>query len=335
MRFQSAFSFASLSAVLFCETVIAVPAPIPAPAAAKNVKITYTTIPVTSVYVSQVTTTVPVTINTSIKTKGKYTFPPDVVITVKSAPTKLKTTTYGTTIYPTTITSIYYTKIPVTPAPAPTTSAKGAAKTTSTTAAVAASCTGVQGSASEAYFNVQIGDYYANIPDAASCSQKCALFDDCYAFEFLPLANVDPNYPQNCWLYIKPFEGYVTEGTTGFFFYDQSCFAPVKGVTQHTYPSTNVCGNLWGVSTQYGRTGVGASFAGSIDQCAQYCLSQSNCAVYMYSEIEFQDGNNCHTYSGALGDVSAVAGQPVATVEDMRSHNVYRIAFERACALAA
>ncbi|EPS45910.1 hypothetical protein H072_106 [Dactylellina haptotyla CBS 200.50] len=325
MKAPSALLLASLSSLLF-EVVSA------APAAAKKPKTTYTTIPVTTVFVKQVTSTVPVTINTSIQSKGKYTFTPNVVITVKIAPTKLRTTTFGTTVYDSTITSVYYTQVPVTPPP--TTTSK---PSTTTTGSSPASCTGVEGTASDAYFNLQIGDYYSNIPDAKSCSDKCALFDDCYAFEYLPLADVDPQYPQNCWLYAKSFTSYVTNDSTGFFFYDQSCFAPVKGQSTHFYPKDKVCGNLWGSSTQYGRTTTGAIFAGSIDTCAMYCLSQANCKVYMYSEIEFQDGQNCHTYSGALADyydVSGAVGKPVATVEDMRAQGVYRIGFERECATA-
>ncbi|KAF3923155.1 hypothetical protein ABW20_dc0108337 [Dactylellina cionopaga] len=345
MKAPSALLLASLSALLF-ETVTA------APAAAKKPKTTYTTIPVTTTCVEQITTTVPVTINTSITKKGTYTFNPNVVITVKAVPTKIKTTTFGTTVKDVTITSVYYTTVPVT-TPATTTSTTKAtttsttkATTTSTTKATttttkatstsasSASCTGVEGTGTDDYFNWQIGDYYASVPDAKACSDKCALFDDCYAFEYLPLANVDPTYPQNCWLYAKGFTDNITRESTGLFFYDQSCFASVKGVTPHSYPTDKVCGVVGGSSTQFSRTMLGAQFSGSIDACARYCLSEATCQVYMYSEIEFQDGQNCHIYSGDLGDVSS-AGQPVATVHDMRAKNVYRIIFQRECALAA
>ncbi|KAK6498860.1 hypothetical protein TWF481_011433 [Arthrobotrys musiformis] len=318
MKTQNSILLASL-ATLFFETASAIPAAVKA-------KTTYTTVPVTTTYVDKVTTTVPVTINTSIKSKGTYTFTPNVVLTVKSVPTKIKTTTYGTTVSAVTVTSVYYTKVPVTVAATTT-------KKTATSAA-AATCTGVEGSASDAYFNLQIGDYYQNIADAKSCSDKCALFDDCYAFEYLPLANVDPSWPQNCWLYTKPFSNYVTKDSTGMYFYDQSCFATVKGVTTPSYPKNKVCGALGGVSAQNGRTKVGDTFAGSIGACAKYCLGISSCQLYMYSEIEFQDGNNCHVYSSDWVAGSSSAGGSVATVEDMRSQGVYRIVFEKDCASA-
>ncbi|KAK6523668.1 hypothetical protein TWF281_001643 [Arthrobotrys megalospora] len=317
MKTQNSILLAAL-ATLFFEISFALPA-------AAKAKTTYTTIPITTTYVNQVTTTVPVIINTSIKSKGTYTFTPNVVLTIKTVPTKIKTTIYGTTVNTVTITSVYYTKVP---ASAATAIAK------KTTSAAASTCTGVEGTASDAYFNLQIGDWYQNIPDAQTCSDKCALFNDCYAFEYLPVANVDPMYPQNCWLYAKPFNSYVTKGTTGMFFYDQPCFASVKGATTPKYPSDKVCGVPGGVSTQNGRTKVGDIFAGSIDSCAKYCLSLNNCQLYMYSEIEFQDGQNCHAYSSDWMAGSPLAGQPVATVEDMRNANIYRIVFERACALA-
>ncbi|KAK6339664.1 hypothetical protein TWF718_009060 [Orbilia javanica] len=316
MKTQNTALLASLAA-LFFEGTSALPA-------AAKAKTTYTTVPVTTTYVNQVTTTVPVTINTSIKSKGTYTFTPNVVLTVKAAPTKIKTTTYGTTVSAVTVTSVYYTKVPV----------ASATTTKKATSTAAPTCTGVEGTASDAYFNLQIGDWYQNIADAKSCSDKCALFDDCYAFEYLPLANVDPMYPQNCWLYNKPFTSYVTKESTGMFFYDQSCFATVKGVTTLSYPKNKVCGALGGVSTQNGRTKVGDVFAGSIGACAKYCLGLSNCQLYMYSEIEFQDGFNCHAYSSDWMAGSSLAGQPVATIEDMRSQNVYRLVFERDCASA-
>ncbi|KAF3181616.1 hypothetical protein TWF225_006655 [Orbilia oligospora] len=135
------------------------------------------------------------------------------------------------------------------------------------------------------------------------------------------------------------------------FFYDQSCFATVKGVKTPSYPKSKVCGVLGGVSTQNGRTKVGDIFAGNVDACAKYCFGLSSCQLYMYSEIEFQDGYNCHAYSSdwmtatrrGLRVVwvqrdqmagSSLAGQPVASVEDMRSKNLYRIVFERDCASA-
>ncbi|KAF3317829.1 hypothetical protein TWF173_009650 [Orbilia oligospora] len=237
MKTQNSVLLAPLVA-LFLESASALPA-------AAKAKTTCTTIPVTTTYVNQVTTTVPVTISTSIKSKGTYKFTPNVVLTVKTVPTKIKTTTYGTTVSAVTVASVYYTRVPVTAATA-------AAK--KTTSAAAPACTGVEGTASDAYFNLQIGDCYQNIPDAKSCSDKCALFDDCYAFEYLPIANLDPMYPQNCWLYNKPFGNYVTKESAGMFFYDQSCFAIVKGVKTPIYPKNKVCGVLGGVSTQNGRT---------------------------------------------------------------------------------
>ncbi|KAF3108707.1 hypothetical protein TWF102_010823 [Orbilia oligospora] len=262
---------------LFLETSSALPA-----ATKAKTTYTYTTIPVTTTYVNQVTTTVPVTISTSIKSKGTYTFTPNVVLTVETVPTEIKTTTYGTTVSAVIVISVYHTKV----------------------------------------------------PDAKSCSEKCALFDDCYAFEYLPIANLDATYPQNCWLYNKPFDNYVIKESTGIFFYDQSCFATVKGVKTPSYPKSKVCGVLGGVSTQNGRTKVGDIFAGNVDACAKYCLGLTGCQLYMYSEIEFQDGYNCHAYSSDWMAGSSLAGQPVATVEDMRSKNMYRIVFERDCASA-
>ncbi|KAF3102610.1 hypothetical protein TWF706_005250 [Orbilia oligospora] len=300
---------------LFLETSSALPA-----ATKAKTTYTYTTIPVTTTYVNQVTTTVPVTISTSIKSKGTYTFTPNVVLTVETVPTEIKTTTYGTTV--SAVIVISYQLLQLLPQ---------LKKTTST---AAPACTGVEGTASDAYFNLQIGDWYQNIPDAKSCSEKCALFDDCYAFEYLPIANLDATYPQNCWLYNKPFDNYVIKESTGMFFYDQSCFATVKGVKTPSYPKSKVCGVLGGVSTQNGRTKVGDIFAGNVDACAKYCLGLTGCQLYMYSEIEFQDGYNCHAYSSDWMAGSSLAGQPVASVEDMRSKNMYRIVFERDCASA-
>ncbi|KAF3211690.1 hypothetical protein TWF106_010143 [Orbilia oligospora] len=317
MKTQDSVSLAPLVA-LFLDLAPALPA-------AAKAKTTYTTIPVTTTYVNQVTTTVPVTISTSIKSNVTYTITPNVVLTVKIVPTKIKTSTYGTTVSAVTVTSVYYTKVPVTAA---TATAK------KTTSAAAPACTGVEGTASDAYFNLQIGDWYQNIPDVKSRSDKCALFDDCYAFEYLPIANLDPMYPQNCWLYNKPFGNYITKESTGMFFYDQSWFATANRIKTPSYPKNKVCGVLGGVSTQNGRTKVGDIFTGNFDACAKYCLGLSNCQLYMYSEIEFQDGYNCHAYSSDWMAGSSLAGQPVASVEDMRSKNLYRIVFERDCASA-
>ncbi|KAF3110032.1 hypothetical protein TWF103_004856 [Orbilia oligospora] len=283
---------------LFLETSSALPA-----ATKAKTTYTYTTIPVTTTYVNQVTTTVPVTISTSIKSKGTYTFTPNVVLTVETVPTEIKTTTYGTTVSAVIVISVYHTKVPGTAA---TATAKK----------------------NHLYRRSSMYGY------AKSCSEKCALFDDCYAFEYLPIANLDATYPQNCWLYNKPFDNYVIKESTGIFFYDQSCFATVKGVKTPSYPKSKVCGVLGGVSTQNGRTKVGDIFAGNVDACAKYCLGLTGCQLYMYSEIEFQDGYNCHAYSSDWMAGSSLAGQPVATVEDMRSKNMYRIVFERDCASA-
>ncbi|EGX52976.1 hypothetical protein AOL_s00007g312 [Orbilia oligospora ATCC 24927] len=141
-------------------------------------------------------------------------------------------------------------------------------------------------------------------------------------------------YPQNCRLYNKPFGNYVTKESAGMFFYDQSCFAIFKGVKTPIYPKNKVCGVLGGVSTQNGRTKVGDIFAGNVNACTKYCLGLSNCQLYIYSEIEFQDGYNCHAYSSDWMAGSSLAGQPVVSVEDMRSKNLYRIVFERDCASA-
>ncbi|KAF3153270.1 hypothetical protein TWF594_000296 [Orbilia oligospora] len=98
---------------LFLETSSALPA-----ATKAKTTYTYTTIPVTTTYVNQVTTTVPVTISTSIKSKGTYTFTPNVVLTVETVPTEIKTTTYGTTVSAVIVISVYHTKVPVTAATA-------------------------------------------------------------------------------------------------------------------------------------------------------------------------------------------------------------------------
>ncbi|RVD87914.1 uncharacterized protein DFL_002117 [Arthrobotrys flagrans] len=107
--------------------------------------------------------------------------------------------------------------------------------------------------------------------------------------------------PQSCWLYNKPFTNYPPEC-------DQSCFATVKGVTTPSYPKSKVFDILGGVSTQNGRTKAGDTFAGSVDTCAKYYLSLSNCQLYMYNEIEFQDGYNCHAYSSDWMAGSSLAG---------------------------